>query len=135
MRIKKYEFPIKVGGSEFTHYATFLGERMEYSQRFLDQVGEEEALRRFRKMTIKGLPQRLIPRWIKRIFIRRTMKKIYRLIESKPDTQFPWIPSQIADEIVDRMKNKAVNIESKASAVKELRENPDKYKTAVRGSK
>ena len=133
MKLKKYREPIKVQGSEFTHYATFLGERMEFSQRYLEQVGEEEALRRLRKMTINGLPQRLIPRWIKRIFIRRTMKKIYRLIESKPDTQFPWIPSQIADEIVDKMKNKAVNIESKASAVKELRNNPDKYKTAVRG--
>ena len=135
MKLKKYEFPITVGGSEFTHYATFLGERMEFSQWFLDQVGEEEALRRFRKMTIKGLPQRLIPRWIKRIFIRRTMKKVYRLLESKPDTQFPWIPSQIADEIADKMKSEPMRIEPKASAVKELRKNPDKYKTAVRGSK
>ena len=133
MQIKKYELPIRVGGSEFTHYATFLGERMEFSQWYLDQVGEKEALRRFRKMTIRGLPQRLIPRWIKRIFIRRTMKKIYKLLKAKPDTQFPWIPAQIADEIVDKMKNKTVKIESKASAVKELMKNPDKYKTTVRG--
>ena len=135
MKLKKYSEPIKVQGSEFTHYATFLGERMEYSQWYLDQVGEEEALRRFRKMTIKGLPQRLIPRWIKRIFIRRTIKKIYKLLKAKPDTQFPWIPSHIADEVVEKMKSEAINIEPKASAVKELRENPDKYKTAVRGSK
>lgn len=44
-------------------------------------------------------------------------------------------PAQFADEIVEKMKNKTVKIESKASAVKELRKNPDKYKTAVRGSK
>ena len=63
------------------------------------------------------------------------MKKVYRLLESKPDTQFPWIPSQIADEIADKMKSEPMRIEPKASAVKELRKNPDKYKTAVRGSK